>query len=127
MSEPYTNEYVWGLQEEIERLRESIAELEEAILTLAIPLDYDLDPTGCHIITHDQINAAWTKTEGMRAGLGKLSQVREALMCEFNIHRCEECGGSGAVVVDRDPDGRPYLDKCPVCDGRAWVIGGEDE
>ena len=76
-----------------------------------------------HIITHDQINAAWTKTEGMRAGLGKLSQVREALMCEFNIHRCEECDGEGAT----DPLDPTIQTECKSCDGHGWVIGGEDE
>ena len=52
----------------------------------------------------------------------KLAEAREEL-----DHRCGKCGGSGAVVVDCDPDGRTYLDKCPDCDGRGSVIGGEDE
>jgi hypothetical protein len=66
-------------------------------------------PDGVYI-THDQIKAAWDKTEELRASLKRLGQfeveilicnAREELMKELNIKRCEGCDGAGVKRVPR--------------------------
>ena len=71
-----------------------------------------------HHITDEQIDAAWAKanttsTTEMANGLAL------AALAELNIHRCEECGGSG---VDADSG----VDVCPDCNGHGWIITSVD-
>ena len=118
--DPGFSEVEWAVAE-IERRWEYIDELESA-LSKSIMHQKELDR--CVHITHDQIDAAWGE------GRPPNCDFEEGFLAAFavlGIHCCKGCGGSGAVVVDRDPDGRPYLDKCPACNGHGWVIGGEGE
>jgi hypothetical protein len=111
-----------ALYQQIEELER---ERDEAEMELWYP------PDGVYI-THDQIQRAWDKTEELRASLKSLEQfeveslicnVREELMKEFNIKRCEGCGGSG---VKRVPRGH-VTGQCPDCDGLCYTVGVSDE
>ena len=102
----------------IERLEARVEELEEKYDKLHAQKWDRVE--GAHLITDDQIDAAWEKTESLRVNLQKLEQpeieriicnTREELMREFNIHRCEDC-----------IDGKFGTETCSTCNGKGRVI-----
>jgi len=125
--------------DEIERLRGELAaalknevhyakRIEELESPYSVVLDRSVPPApsltifgdaqrDTHIITREQINAAWERWEEEKwvsFGHG----MKEALSI-LGIVRCEECDGSGESP--QTPTNPPYIDKCPTCDGDGWV------
>jgi len=74
-----------------------------------------------HIITRDQIDAAWIYVEGCEN-----PGERDWMLLAFDklgIVRCEGCGGSGkresrSSSMKEDP----MLWTCPACHGHGWII-----
>jgi len=153
--------------EEIERLREQLAEAEEQVgdliddaagadpkdrVWMLVPLaewdekenrieelataigqvlnmrqeiiDKVIAGENCHIITTEQIRAAWDQTHNT-ASNGVYARGAENALKELGIVECEGCGGDG----DFGPtDGGVW--RCPDCaewGSEGFKIGGEDE
>jgi predicted RNase H-like nuclease (RuvC/YqgF family) len=137
--------------DEIYRLRERIEELEERDAGVLQMLkdkissgnisvtEVDIrDKCPGHHITDKQINAAWEKTESLRGSLLALERpdiekitcnIREELMREFNIFRCEGCGGKGHLDQEPQTGGvYPELEpRCPDCKGKGYTMGTNDD
>ena len=97
---------------EIEQLRARVEELESE----GIPIEIDEcgQPTNLHVFTNEMIDAA-VKMAGAE------NDAWQILM-EFNIFKCEGCGGSGK----REPSFTHITGMaCPDCDGHGWVIQRE--
>ena len=84
---------------ERDRMRRRIEELEQ-------DRSLGLEERGYHIITTEQIDAAWEWN------------VLE-IMAELNIVACEECGGCGSMWA-------PWDEQVPItchsCHGHGWVV-----
>jgi len=108
--------------EMIERLTAEVAELEKDTIEY-VRCDGGGDPGEIlvHIITNDQIDAAW-KIATQKTG--PWAKFQDEIMGEtegackvlsiFNIVACEECGGSGNWSSTSGA-------KCPSCKGHGWV------
>ena len=73
---------------------------------------------GGHIITTDQIDAAWNQAQEWAY---TQPDCFEALAC-LNIVACEECGGSGVVREHERGYEDGVEDTCPSCNGHGWVV-----
>lgn len=109
--------------------QELLARVEELERIACVPDD----PVGGgeYVITDDQIDAAWEKTESLRDSLLVLERpdiekitcnIREELMREFNIFRCEKC--DQGRIFSTPQVGLPLV--CPDCNGHSYVIVPDD-
>ena len=97
-------------------------ELRERIEELEILNDLLTARGKCHIITDQQIDAAWSVANNP----GFTNAVREGAkmaLRELGIVRCEGCEDSlkPGTVFKMDMGERGYITDCPDCDGHGWV------
>ena len=105
----------------IERLRAELAEKDKRIAELERESEWKAmkQPlcADCHIITTEQIDAAWETRHWGTVPNQTEEHVDDALE-RLGIVACEECGGSGIPT--------PYeigsWESCPSCHGHGWVV-----
>ena len=120
-----------GMNERVRLLRR-IEELEEAY---RVATSTEHLPPGCgkHIITDDQIDAAWERMNRLQNSENNAEHfmgrgVEAMLKQDFNIVRCEGCCGNKVVRGGYSIEQQRYeAIECPDCNGHGRVIGGDDE
>jgi type I site-specific restriction-modification system R (restriction) subunit len=126
------NQPIWEqenreLRQRIEELRNEAYAYRQTIIDQIKRIEEleqraDITTKGGHWVTNEQIGAAWKRILDINvhyqgAGWDALEKL--------NIVRCERC----AKLIHRvSHGGLPGVDDiCPDCNGKGWVIGGEDE
>lgn len=102
-----------GMDVGVENLKKRIEELEKQVV-LSGWNDFEGDVTGMHIITTEQIRAAWRL---WGEATGTFMYVIEDVLAELNIVRCEGCHGTNRPEYPLEGN---YGD-CPNCD-EGWII-----
>jgi len=95
----------WQLAEELAEAKRHIEELEQ-------DRERGLEERGYHIITADQIDAAWEHFAKNKELRPYSRAGAECAMKELGIVACEECGGGVSKAWDNG---------CPSCHGHGWV------
>ena len=120
---------------EIESLRSEVEELESEVEALESALEQALNMRreiidlviagkSCHIITLDQIAKAWNYLRSLSNPI--VEQAYERALFKLNIHRCEECGGSGDVYYGDPQHGHAMRKTCSACKGNKWKVVSDD-
>lgn len=110
---------------EIERLRERIEELENMgmVAGAAAPARDPRTiggaggsiPPHSHIITDAQIDAAWEERHD-----GVVEGIMFIPASEIGITACNRCHGWGVVPINEESP--RATSKCPVCSGHGWTL-----
>ena len=138
LREKYDREYKHSteLGNTIDRLTYELAvanrRIEELENRLEVCHERELEQVASgHIITRDQIRAAWKEANATSHLKYQNVTLLRFLEKHFGIVRCKRCGGSTieATTIDHNMYGEPVCANlpCPACHGEGWVIGGDDD
>jgi hypothetical protein len=111
--------------EELERIQIAHAEDEDALLKFLYDEGYRLSPSQPgikwkfygHRITTEQIDAAWRKKVFIPSACLDDSENTYIPITALGIVQCEECDGSGKIVLPLGNGEHPHTD----CNGHGWV------
>ena len=92
---------------------------EVALLNqMTAEIDRANDLVAGHIVTDEQIDAAWMYVKDIEAVCEKCPGVMEELLSKCGIVRCEGCGGCGLAPY---PEDAILTRSCPDCNGKGWT------
>jgi len=110
--------------EEYERLRADLAAKDKRVEELGKESEWkamkQLLCADYHIITDEQIDAAWARTTETDWS-DYVPGVIDALG-DFGIISCEKCGGSGLQLPKEQPGNFRCIIECPTCHGHGWIL-----
>jgi len=113
----------------IESLEQALAKASLRTQELEQDRERGLEERGYHIITTDQIDAAWEYVQNIlfaTKGNADFKRFAKEIFERIGIVACEKCGGSGSYTgTDEDHD-RPVQRNCKACHVHGWVITSVD-
>jgi len=107
----------------IESLEQALAKASLRTQELEQDRERGLEERGYHIITTDQIDAAWEYVQNIlfaTKGNADFKRFAKEIFERIGIVACEECGGSGVVREHERGYEDGVEDTCPSCHGHGW-------
>jgi hypothetical protein len=116
------------LSAEVERLKAGVRFWNETAIEYKRQLYETIrrgpESAGLHIITDEQIDAAWKMVRGWQHGGGTTTEDFRLWMMIFkrmSIVECSRCGGSGRLKRRATESALYPPQTCPRCQGHGWI------